>query len=85
MGDVVRDVCPLGSAVREENGSLVFSALPSQERDLKPEYDGGALESWWFRLARDFVNTVQKENLPYGICAVIYYVFVLSKLFRLPK
>ena len=79
VGDVVRDVCPVGSAVREENGSLVFSVLPSRERKLKPEYDGGVLEPWWFKMARDFVNTVQEENLPYGMCSYVYVCVFISK------
>lgn len=57
----VEDVCPSGRAVLTANRTV----------GVDPSYDGGTVE-YWFTAAREFVNTVKKENLPYGkglVCA----------------
>ena len=55
LGDVLEEVCPEG------RGVLIANATEG----VDPSYDAGGLEHW-YTLARDFVNTVKRENLPYG-------------------
>lgn len=57
------DVCPGGRAVLGANWTISVS----------PSYDGGHVEHW-FTIARELVNSVKKDNLPYGmsISAVMY-------------
>ena len=56
QSDVIEDVCPEGRAGLTSN----------RTEGVNPSYDGGNLEHW-YTLAQDFVNTVKKENLPYGM------------------
>ena len=55
QGDILEEVCPAGRAVMFTNAT----------QGVNPSYDGGAIDPW-VSLARDFVNAVKKENLPYG-------------------
>ena len=55
IAELIEDVCFNGQAVLTANRT---------ER-VEPSYDGGNVGGW-FSMARDFVNAVKKENLPYG-------------------
>ena len=63
---IVEDICPIGSAVQLVNRTIWFTDLPSRDNDIDPSYDAGAIGNW-FLVAREFVNVVKEENLPYGI------------------
>lgn len=54
--------------VIEDGDELDYGTLPPTEPVGEPdEYDPAGLDGW-YDLARGFVNTVQPENLPYGMC-----------------
>ena len=55
--NILEDVCPEGKPVLNTN----------RTEGVHPSYDGGDIKHW-FTLARDFVNAVKKQNLPYGMC-----------------
>ena len=56
MCDEIEDVCP---------GSRT-ALIANRTEGVNPRYDGGTVEGW-FSLAREFVNAVKGENLPYGM------------------
>ena len=80
---IVEDICPIGSAVQLVNRTIQFADLPSRDNDIDPSYDAGAIGNW-FLVAREFVNVVKEENLPYGIFmsrrVLCLDVFCLHKL-----
>lgn len=63
VAEFIDDVCPEGKAVLGRNRTT----------SIDPSYDGGSLKHW-FTMARGLVDSVKKENLPYGNCisAVVY-------------
>ena len=63
--DVLQDVCPEGRSV----------LITNQTEGVNPSYDGGDIEHW-FTIARDFVNMVKNENLPYGK----YNIYILGQV-----
>ena len=61
--------CPADRVVVTQDGDEVeYGTLPPTEPVGEPdEYDPAGLDGW-YDLARGFVNDVQPENLPYGMC-----------------
>ena len=53
---------------KAENGSLIFRSIPEVDVDstLTATFDGKGLEPW-YDVAKSFVHTVQKDDLPYGM------------------
>lgn len=57
----IENVCP------ESRGVLINRTV-----SVNPSYDGGTA-GHWFTLARELVNSVKKENLPYGMYMYMKY------------
>jgi hypothetical protein len=74
--------CAVQRVTKIGNGKLEFPRIPEVDisSTLTSKFDGKGLEPW-YDVAKSFVHTVQKDDIPYGmlnyicnLCLDFYYV-----------
>ena len=70
--------CTAQKVTKNSDGTLNLPTVPLLDlfTTLTSKFDGKGLEPW-YDVAKSFVHTVQKDDLPYGM---LKYVCVLLKL-----
>ena len=60
---------------KSSNGSLIFPKIREEKvsSSLTKTFDGKGLEPW-YDVAKSFIHTVQKDDLPYGMLKYVVYM-----------
>ena len=61
------------SVTKNSTGGLKFSPIPEVDisSTITSEFDGKGLEPW-YDIAKSFIHTVQKDDVPYGMLKCVY-------------